>query len=268
MTFPNGGRPKPLRSRRGLLVCSYFTSLILILQCLLFAGCGGGGGSTPSRPSVASVQRALADADTQPEMEAAADRFVRATALDTPITPNLPDRKGIPEEVVEVAAAAQLEQPANQRKTIGQWFALFKGFLGADKVPMTEAEFVAGLNAEIPAAYAAPDRSSHNAMIVLLTSPPGVVGGTPPVVSASTVISPLQMLLLARYLSTAAGARFPCSLCYSQYNWTALGCFAATVLCIGATGGWLAAVCLVVEVACLGVADSQLQMCLSDCHQQ
>ncbi|MBW7929349.1 MAG: hypothetical protein H3C58_14935 [Fimbriimonadaceae bacterium] len=238
---------------------------------LLAVGCGGEDGGGGVRPTLVAVMNQIANATNENQMRAAFSSVESVTPIDVAFSPFFPIERQLPPAARDVAIQAELGMDPSGYVTIGSLYASVAAQpeWGDGNLHMTVAQVVAALNAALPGAYANPEGSDLNRMLVLMTSPGDTPLTTAPVVTEHTRLSPIRAVLFANFLASLWVGRDACrNLCRAGLTAMMVAISAAAAACAFGCGFWCVVGCA--AVAAIGFAAAQFwyEDCLAGCHNQ
>lgn len=255
-----------MKLNRHALV-AYAMAAVLLFESAMLLGCGGSSNHTPS---VSDVSHSVATAQTSSEMHSAYAAVVKLVAYDKPIVPGRTSTPVIPPVVMQGYEQLQLVEPESAYPTFAQAFSTVNDNpkLGTIKLHMTVDQVLANLNSRLPAAYA--DRGTpDSALLILLSSRPGAITATAPMMTANMKMSPLQRFVLPKVLAQLLASRGACEIACDVAYYAALGLIGALVAeCEAATGFLGTAICIGVGAAAADAASAAHDACLDACHNQ
>jgi len=265
---------EPKRSHKGgkmklnrHALVAYAMATVLLFESAMLIGCGG---SSHHTPSVSDVSQSVATAHTSGEMHSAYVAAVKLVAYDKAIVPGTNSTPVMPPEVLQGYEQLQLAEPESAYPTFAQAFATINDNpdLNGIKLHMTVDQVLANLNARLPAAYT--DRTtSDSALLILLSSRPGAIAATAPVMTSTMKLSPLQRFVLPKVLAQLLASRGACETACDVAYFAALGLIGALVAeCSAGTGFLGTALCIALGAAAKNAADQAHQACLDACHNQ
>jgi len=258
---------------------SLMVAALLISQSLFMCSCGGGG-SVSQFVSAKEASAAVAGAKTSSQMHSAVGKVLQATGI-VPLTSGAQVIGQVTPNMQSGFEEYQLNAPSSGYPTLAQIYGIMNGdsLLAGNNLSLSAADVVASINSNLSAAYANPNNSAA-ASLILLSCPPGQIPASAPTLTVNTPMSPIQQLMLSKYLGelvngngsyvfTPSSSEADCiSNCNAVFYAEIAAIGALTAACAFGSGFILTVVCGALGAVDAALASDARDKCKADCHNQ
>ena len=250
---------------------------LLLSQSLFLCSCGGG--SVAHHVSAKQASNQIATATDPGQMHNAFGSVVVSTGIAT-LTPKTTVIGAITANTQKGYEEYQLNAKVSDYPTLKQAYETMNADprLAGIRLTLTADQVATSINSNLAYAYAHPD-AKDSATLILLSSTPGHIPSQPPTMAADTLLCPLQLLMLGKYLGYLVATKGNYHLAPSAYQDCLNGCDAGYYAAIAIIAALVAACTfgsgLLATIVCssLGAVDAALasdcrDACKTNCHHQ